>query len=79
MMNDEGTFSTNRPQVVPYDTGKVKIGCRYVPPEASMTDEEMIVQQMLLGRNRIADSFWKMHGEWLIVVAVSLILVWFFR
>jgi hypothetical protein len=78
-MEDEGTFSTNRPAVVPYDTGKVKIGSRYVPPAVPLTDEEMQVQQMLLGTSRHAEDFWKMHGEWMAIVAVCVIVVWFIQ
>lgn len=79
MMTEEGTFSTNRPEVVPYDTGKIKIGCRYIPPAVPLTDEEMQVQQMLLGRNRYTGSFWQMHGEWVAVVAVAMFVLWFVR
>lgn len=76
MMEDEGTFSTNRPAVVPYDTGKVKIGCRYVPPAASLTDEEMAVQHMLLDSNRYSGGFWRLHGEWAVIVLAALLLIW---
>jgi hypothetical protein len=75
MMEEEGTFSTNRPAVVPYDTGKVKIGCRYEPPAVPLTDEEMQVQQMLLGTSRHTEDFWKMHGEWMAVVAICVMVV----
>jgi len=36
-------------RVVPYDTGKVKIGCMYQrPARADMTPEEVRIQRLLL-------------------------------
>jgi hypothetical protein len=36
-------------RVVPYDTGKVKIGCMYQrPSRADMTPEEVRIQRLLL-------------------------------
>ncbi len=79
MENIEGTFSTNRPEVVPYDTGKVKIGCRYIPPAVPLTDEEMQVQQMLLGSSRHGEDFWDAHGEWVTIVAILMMFIFFLQ
>ena len=79
MEDIEGKFSTNRPEVVPYDTGKVKIGCRYVPPAVPLTDEEMQVQQMLLGSNRHGEDFWNAHGEWVMIVAILMMFIFFLQ
>lgn len=36
-------------RVVPYDTGKVKIGARYVPPPPPMDEFDEQIQEGLLG------------------------------
>jgi hypothetical protein len=36
-------------QVVPYDTGKVQIGLRYIPPPPKMDDFDEQIQEGLLG------------------------------
>lgn len=36
-------------QYVPVDTGKVKIGCMYVPPPLVLTEDEEQIQAALLG------------------------------
>lgn len=59
-------------RVVPYDTGKVKIGLLYVPPPPPMSHDEEVIQAALLGepvRSRIP---WKWLGGVVFVVSVFL-------
>lgn len=35
-------------KIVPYNTGKVLIGCRYVPPPPPLSRDEEIIQEALL-------------------------------
>ena len=40
---------------LPYNTGKVRIGCNYVPPMRSyMSDNDIFWQSVLLGQHRSA-------------------------
>jgi len=36
-------------QPPPYDTGKIKIGVYYKPPKQKQSDEELMLQSLLLG------------------------------
>lgn len=46
---DKTTISKAQPRLVPYDTGKVKIGMFYEPPKPRPEDHELILQNVLLG------------------------------
>jgi len=46
----EGAYSTNAPRAVPYDTGKVQIGCRWEPPLYVPSRGEAMIQNALLNR-----------------------------
>lgn len=38
-----------KPRVTPYDTGKIKIGVYYEPPRPSQDEDELALQDALLG------------------------------
>ena len=38
-----------KPRVTPYDTGKIKIGVYYKPPRQRQSDEDLMLQSLLLG------------------------------
>jgi len=78
MTNDE-QFTTNIPKVIPYDTGKIKIGCRYEPQRLSLDDDEAMIQGMLLpSGGTLQHSSWKDWIEWVLVVSIVTSLVLFF-
>lgn len=54
----QGAFSTNAPKVIPYDTGKVRIGCRWVPPPYVPTHNEVLLQNVILDRGIRPDPWW---------------------
>ncbi len=39
-------------KVVPYDTGKIKIGCAYVPPRPAYNETDDIWQDVYMGTRR---------------------------
>ena len=53
-----GAFSTNAPKVIPYDTGKVRIGCRWEPPPYIPTHNEVAIQSMILDYNDRRAPWW---------------------
>jgi hypothetical protein len=59
-------------QVVPYDTGKVKIGLRYDPPKPPMTRDEEKIQAALLGIKLMPYIPWQFVGGVVFVVALLL-------
>ncbi len=75
-MNEIESFNNNRPEVVPYDTGKVKIGSKYVPPVFPMSEEEMEIQGIILGRREtLMDKFMKSGYEWIIwILGVAMVI-----
>ena len=44
-------------QNIPYNTGKVSIGCMYTPPAPVPTPEELWVQSALLGDPQYDENF----------------------
>ena len=40
---------TDKPRVTPYDTGKIKIGVYYEPPRPTQDEDEIALQDALLG------------------------------
>ena len=52
------TFSTNASKVVPYDTGKVRIGCRWVPPPYKPLRSEEAIQDLFLDSSIPRDPWW---------------------
>lgn len=63
----------------PYNTGKVKIGCRYDPPPfryRPTVDEDRLQRALLgLGRPRVTPEYWA--GLWALVafIAFGLLMV----
>lgn len=65
-------------QVVPYDTGKVKIGLLYTPPPPKMTHDDEVIQAVLLGIKLTPHIPWQWLGGVVFVVALLLTSVrWF--
>lgn len=65
-------------RVVPYDTGKVKIGLLYQPPAPKMDADAEVIQAALMGwplslERRIAD--WLNHSPWSLVGAAGLVIL----
>lgn len=61
--------------VVPYDTGKVKIGCMYQPRNVyPMSDFEYRLQESLIQRNERAVAAFDL-ACWIVA---TLLLVWLF-
>ncbi len=62
MHQEEMQKKANVPKVVPFDTGKVKIGVYYEPPKPQLDYDETLLQNALLGGK------WKpsamAHIEW---------------
>jgi len=54
----DGAFSTNAPKAVPYDTGKVRIGCRWEPPLYVPTHNEAVIQAAILGDGIDRNPWW---------------------
>ena len=42
-------LSVEQPRVTPYDTGKIKIGVYYEPPRPPQDEDEIALQDALLG------------------------------
>lgn len=62
-------------KTIPYDTGKVKIGCMYQPRQQyAMSDFEYRLQEQLLQRNQRATAAFDLVC-W---IAATLLLVWLF-
>jgi len=64
-------------RVVPYDTGKVKIGLLYQPPPPKMDADDERIQAALMGwplsiERRVAD--WMERSPWALIGAAGLIL-----
>lgn len=62
-------------RVVPYDTGKVKIGLRYEPPKPPMSRDEEKIQAALLGIELMPTVPWKFLGGVVFVVSILLTTV----
>lgn len=78
MTNDE-QFTTNIPKVIPYDTGKIKIGCRYEPQRLTLDDDEAMIQGMLLpSGGTLQHRRWADIIEWVLVVTIISCCVIFF-
>ena len=75
-MKDIESFSTTPPEIIPYDTGKVKIGSKYIPPMFNMSDEEMEIQGIILGdRDNMGIKMIRFVYEWaLVIMGVILVL-----
>ena len=62
---------------LPYNTGKVQIGCRYDPPPPRYyfsADEERLQRALLgVGRPQVSAEYWA--GLWALIVALVLGLV----
>lgn len=63
--------------VVPYDTGKVKIGLLYTPPQPQMTRDEEKIQAALLGIKLMPYVPWQFVGGVVFVVSILLTSVRF--
>lgn len=59
-------------RVVPYDTGKVKIGLLYQPPKPPMSADEEKIQAGLMGWNISTSVPWKFFGGVVFVLAILL-------
>jgi len=59
-------------RVVPYDTGKVKIGLLYVPPAPPMSADEEKIQAGLMGWSVGSPIPWKLVGSAVFVLAILL-------
>lgn len=71
------TANKHPKQVVPYDTGKVKIGLLYTPPAPSMDADAERIQSNLMGwplsvERKITD--WLNHSPWSTVGAALTVL-----
>ena len=61
------------PKVTPYDTGKIKIGCRYDPPLRNQYNPDQDwVQEVLLG----IEKDWFDQIENLIEYAIYIVLIY---
>lgn len=66
---------TENRKPVPYDTGKVKIGCMYQPRQQyAMSDFEYRLQESLIQRNQRAVAAFDL-ACWIVA---TLLLVWLF-
>jgi hypothetical protein len=72
-----------KPRVTPYDTGKIKIGVYYEPPRPMQDEDELALQDALLGGEwkpaASAKTNWQMvalvvGGIFIYVLGVSLVL-----
>lgn len=59
-------------RVVPYDTGKVKIGLLYTPPAPQMSRDEERIQAGLMGWTTGTHVPWKFFGGVVFVLAIML-------
>lgn len=78
MTNDEH-FTTNTPKLVPYDTGKIKIGIRYEQPRFVPSDDERMIQGVLLPKDQpLRHNIWIEVLEWGIILSVITVCVLYF-
>lgn len=82
-MHDNTLDTLDKPRVTPYDTGKIKIGVYYEPPRPPQDEEELALQDALLGGKwrpaASAKTNWQMialvvGGICVYVFGISLIL-----
>ena len=59
-------------RVVPYDTGKVKIGLLYTPPKPTMSADEEKIQAGLMGWSVTSPMPWRFFGAIVFVLAILL-------
>jgi len=48
-MHDKTLDNFDQPRITPYDTGKIKIGVYYEPPRPAQDEDEIALQDALLG------------------------------
>jgi hypothetical protein len=78
-MIDDTQFSTNAPKLVPYDTGKIKIGIRYEQPRFTPSDDERMIQGVLLPNDPpLRHNIWIEVLEWGIILSVIAVCVLYF-
>lgn len=76
-MKDVESFSTTPPEVIPYDTGKVKIGSKFTPQVFTMSEEEMEIQGIILGdHDNIAVKFARFLYEWALVISGAVLVLY---
>lgn len=82
-MHDNTLDTLEKPRVTPYDTGKIKIGVYYEPPRPPQDEEELALQDALLGGkwrpSASAKTNWQMialavGGVFIYVFGISLML-----
>lgn len=74
----KNSHKAHQKQVVPYDTGKVKIGLLYTPPAPPMDADAEKIQANLMGwplslERRVAD--WINNSPWSLIGAMCLVLL----
>jgi len=74
----KNSHKAHQKQVVPYDTGKVKIGLLYTPPMPAMDADAEKIQANLMGwplslERRISD--WINQSPWSLIGAVGVVLI----
>lgn len=82
-MHDNTLDTLEKPRVTPYDTGKIKIGVYYEPPRPPQDEEELALQDALLGGrwrpSASAKTNWQMialavGGVFIYIFGISLML-----
>lgn len=82
-MHDNTLDKLDKPRVTPYDTGKIKIGVYYEPPRPQQDEDELALQDALLGGKwrptASAKTNWQMvalvaGGVFVYIFGISLIL-----
>ena len=75
--SDKPFDSTEKIRPTPYDTGKIKIGVYYEPPRPSQDEEEISLQNALLGGKWYPSATAKTRWQ-MVVLAVGGIIVYVF-
>ena len=82
-MYDRTFDNAGQPRITPYDTGKIKIGVYYEPPRPVQDEEEIALQNALLGGKwypgATAKTKWQTlalvaGGIFIYILGISLIL-----
>ena len=73
-MHDNTLDKLEQPRVTPYDTGKIKIGVYYEPPRPQQDEDEIALQDALLGGKWRPAASAKTNWQMIALVAGGLLV-----
>lgn len=60
-------------KITPYDTGKLKIGVYYVPPKQKQSDEDVMLQSLLLGDKTPYMPQFTINGKYILYTLIGVV------